>query len=163
MSAPVWKGSSLKSSLGLEKSGEDYHYKVLMAEYIPIAHFAAQDTRKGGGWSYYNAPEWFVQGLQEYDAIFHTSEQNRAETSKRLTQWAQRNAQKFSCCSPGLQISDPYNGGATFMRFLAEEFGEAIHARLLRSQAKTFDEALTDETKPFSLPQLFAKFQKWLE
>jgi hypothetical protein len=163
MSAPIWKGSNLKSSLGLEKSGEDYHYKVLMAEYIPIAHYAAQDTRKRGGWNYYSAPEWFVQGLQEYDAIFHTTEQNRTQTSKRLTQWARRSAAKFSCCSPTLQIADPYNGGATFLAFLAAEFGEDIHARLLRSQAKSFDEAFGNETKPYSLPQLFAKFQKWLE
>ena len=163
MSAPVWKDSNLKSSLGLLKSSEDYHYKVLMAEYIPIAHYAAQDIRKRGGWSYYTAPEWFVQGLQEYDAIFHTTEQNRTQTSQRLTQWAQRNAQKFSCCSPTLEIADAYNGGATFMRFLAEEFGEGIHARLLRSPAKTFDEALANETKPYSLPQLFARFQKWLK
>jgi len=49
------------------------------------------------------------------------------------------------------------------MRFLAAEFGEDIHARLLRSQAKTFDEALANDTKPYSLPQLFAKCQKWLE
>ena len=163
MSAPVWKDSNLKSSLGLLKSSEDYHYKVLMAEYIPIAHYAAQDIRKRGGWSYYTAPEWFVQELQECDAIFHTTEQNRTQTSERLTQWAQRNAQMFSCCSPTLETADPHNASAMSMRFLAAEFGEGIHARLLRSPAKTFDEALANETKPYSLPQLFARFQKRLK
>jgi hypothetical protein len=52
-----------------------------------------------------------------------------------------------------LQIAGPYNGGATFMAFLADEFGEDIHARLLHSSAKTFDEALANETKPYSLAQ----------
>jgi hypothetical protein len=68
----------------------------------------------------------------------------------------------IAATSPSAQ-SQSHNGGATFMRFLAEEFGEGIHARLLRSPAKTFDEALANETKPYSLKQLFAKFQKWLE
>ena len=65
-SAPVWKSGNFKSSLGLPKAGDDYHAKVLMSEYIPIGHYAVQDARPNGGWKYYDAPNWFVQGLQEY-------------------------------------------------------------------------------------------------
>ena len=50
---------------------------------------------------------------------------------------------KFSCCSPNLAIGEVYNGGATFMAFLAAEFGEDIHARLLRNPAQTFGPTLT--------------------
>jgi hypothetical protein len=49
-SAPIWKERSLTSSLGLPKEGEDYQAKVLMSEYIPIGHYAVQDTRPAGGW-----------------------------------------------------------------------------------------------------------------
>jgi hypothetical protein len=162
LSAPVWKAAELKSSLGLPKSGEDYHAKVLMSEYIPIGHYAAQDRRPSGGWAYYSAPDWFVQGLQEYDGIFHTTEHNRTATARRLMEWAKRNEAKISCCTPRLEIADSHNGGAAFMAFLAEEFGEDIHARLLRNTAATFAEALTSETKPYSMEQLFARFQKWI-
>ena len=48
------------------------------------------------------------------------------------------------------------------MTFLADEFGEDIHARILRSNAATFDEALMEETKPYGTAELFARFQKWL-
>ena len=163
LSAPVWKTADLKSSLGLAKAGEDYHAKVLMSEYIPIGHYAAQDSRASGGWKYYSAPDWFVQGLQEYDGIFHTTDTNRTVTSRRLLEWAKRNPTKFSCCSAGLAIADVYNGGATFMAFLAAEFGEDIHARLLRNPANTFEAALAAETKPYSLQELFDRFRKWLE
>lgn len=163
LSAPVWKTADLKSSLGLPKTGEDYHAKVLMSEYIPIGHYAAQDSRASGGWNYYSAPEWFTQGLQEYDAIFHTTDNNRTMTARRLFEWAKRNQTKFSCCSPNLAIGDVYNGGATFMAFLAAEFGENIHARLLRNPASTFEAALASETKPYSLPDLFDRFRKWLD
>ena len=49
------------------------------------------------------------------------------------------------------------------MTFLAAEFGEAIHARLLRNSATTFDAALASETRPLSLTQLFERFRKWLD
>jgi len=162
LSATVWKQANLKSSLGLPKAGEDYHAKVLMSEYIPIGHYAIQDSRVSGGWKYYSAPEWFVQGLQEYDAIFHTTDLNRTQTAKTLLEWAKRNTVKFSCCSPRLDISEAYNGGATFMAFLAAEFGEEIHARLLRNPADSFEAALASETRPHTLVQLFDRFQKWL-
>jgi len=163
ISAPLWKTGDFKSSLGLPKSGEDYHAKILMSEYIPIGHYAVQDSRASGGWSYYNAPNWFVQGLQEYDAIFHTTDNNRTMTARRLFEWAKRNPTKFSCCAPQLQIGDDYNGGATFMAFLAEKFGENVHARLLRNPATSFELALASETKPYSPGELFDLFRKWLD
>jgi hypothetical protein len=163
LSAPVWQTANLRSSLGLPKAGEDYHAKVLMSEYIPIGHYAAQDSRAAGGWGYYSAPEWFVQGLQEYDGIFHTTDNNRMSTATRLFAWAKRHPSDFSCCTPNLSIVDDHNGGATFLAFLADEFGEDIHARLLRNPANTFEAALASETKPYSLAELFARFQKWLD
>jgi len=162
-SAPVWKAANLTSSLALPKTGDDYHAKVLVSEYVPIGHYSAQDSRASGGWQYYSAPEWFVQGLQEYDAIFHSTESNGTMTSKRLLQWAKANSTKFSCCSPNLTIAEPYNGGATFMAFLAAEFGEGVHTRLLRNTANTFEAALASETQPYSSQQLFERFRKWLD
>ena len=162
-SAPVWRERDLRSSLGLPKTGRDFHAKVMMSEYIPIGHYAVQDARAPGGWRYYSAPEWFVQGLQEYDGIFHTTDANRDDTTKRLLEWAKGNKSQFACCSPNLAITDAYNGGATFMAFLAAQFGEDIHARLLRNTSSTFDAALADETKPYSLPELFARFRTWLD
>jgi hypothetical protein len=161
-SASIWKSTNLTSSLGLAKSGDVYHAKVLVSEYVPIGHYAVQDGRASGGWQYYSAPDWFVQGLQEYDAILHSTENNAIITRQRLLGWAKANRSTFRCCSPALAISDAYNGGATFMAFLAAEFGEDVHARLLRSSAKTFEAALADETQS-SPSQLFDRFGKWLD
>jgi hypothetical protein len=161
-SAPIWKERPLVSSLGLPKDGEDYHAKVLMSEYIPIGHYAAQDGRPVGGWQYYSAPQWFVQGLQEYDGIYHTTQTNRTRTADALMKWARQNEGRFACCSKGIELADPYNGGAALMAFLAAEFGEGIHERLLRSGSGTFDEALANETKPYSQSELLSRFRKWL-
>ena len=65
-----------------------------------------------------------MQGLQEYDGIFHTTDLNREVTKAKLLEWARNNSSVFTCCSPNLGISNVYNGGATFMAFLAAQFGE---------------------------------------
>jgi hypothetical protein len=161
-SAPIWKERPLVSSLGLPKDGEDYHAKVLMSEYIPIRHYAVQDSRPAGGWQYYSAPEWFVQGLQEYDGIYHTTATNRTQTGAALRKWARQNVGRFACCTNGIELADVYNGGAAFMAFLAAEFGEGVHERLLRSGAPTFEEALTSETKPLSQSELVGRFRGWV-
>jgi len=161
-SARIWTEQRLVSSLGLPKEGEDYHAKVLMSEYIPIGHYAVQDGRPAGGWRYYSAPPWFVQGLQEYDGIYYTTDTNRVRTAEALMHWARQNAGRFACCTNGLELVDVYNGGAAFMAFLAAEFGEGVHERLLRSGARTFDEALATETRPYSLSELFDRFRRWL-
>jgi hypothetical protein len=162
-SAPAFQSATETSSLGLRKSSPDYSAKIFLSEYIPIGHYVAQSSRPSGGWSYYDAPNWFVQGLQEFDAIFHSTRFNRDSTAQRLSAWAVRHRSVFTCCSPDIAIADDYNGGATFMMFLATQFGEGIHARLLRSAAPTFFDALTAETKPYSRGELFQLFERWLE
>lgn len=150
------------SSLRLPKSDSNYQAKILTSEYIPIGHYEVQNRRPRGGWHYYDAPNWFVQGLQEYDAIFHSTAYNRTETARRLMAWAQAHRAVFKCSGADLTISDDYNGGATFMAFLAVTFGEDVHRRILASEAPTFAAALTAVTRPFKPHQLCQRFEEWL-
>jgi hypothetical protein len=161
-SAPAMQQSTAVSSLGVRKNTESYVAKILMSEYLPIGHYEVQRQRTGGGWAYYDGPNWFVQGLQEYDAIFHSTTENRTTTSHRLIAWAKAHRDVFSCCTPDLALRDDYNGGATMLAFLAAEFGEAVHRGILADSASTFAAALTDVTRPLSRPELFARFQAWL-
>jgi hypothetical protein len=87
---------------------------------------------------------------------------NRAGTAEALFAWAKNRPSIFGCCSPGVAISDACNGGATFMAFLAAEFGEDIHKRLLQDTASTFDAAFERQTKPYRAPELLDKFRTWL-
>jgi hypothetical protein len=160
-SAPAWNVGTLRSSLGIPKNSADYHAKVLMSEYVPVVYRIVQDARQSGGWRG-DAPQWFVQGLEEYDAIFHTTEFNRTETAKRLFAWAKRNRDVFQCCKGGLQVTDAYNGGATVMAFLASESGEDIHRRLLASPAPTFAGAL-DSQNTGAVETWFSRFNEWLD
>src|SRR4029079_14237088 len=81
-SASAFKVSSAISSRGMRKSSDDYQAKILVSEYVPIGLYEAQ-TARGAGWEYYSAPNWFVQGLQEFDAIEHSTAGNSAYTVER--------------------------------------------------------------------------------
>ncbi len=161
-SSEAMRTTTAVSSLGLPKNDSSYHAKILMSEYIPIAHYEVQNGRRTGGWRYYGAPNWFVQGLQEYDAIFHTTERNRTQTAQHLFEWARSHPGAFTCCNPELGIADDYNGGASFMAFLAAQFGEAVHRRLLESSAPSFFAALSEVTQPYSRQQLFERLRAFL-
>jgi hypothetical protein len=159
-SAPAWKATTKTTSLRLPYD-ENFHAKVIISEYIPLAHRAVQATRPGG-WRYYDAPSWVSQGLQEYDGFFHTTEFNRTTAFERMRVFGRNNLTKFSCCRDGLpQITDTYNGGALFMAYLAERFGEGIHVRLLLNTQPTFAAALESETHA-DVTTLFGDFQRWL-
>lgn len=157
-SASSWTSSPKKfASLGVPYD-DNHHAKVLVSEYIPLAHVAVQEQRPKGGWRYRSGPAWIHQGLQEYDAIFHSTEFNKAALAAKLREFGRRNVDQFICCQDGLlNIADVYNGGALFWWYLAERFGEDIHRRLLSSGRKTFAEALNEETgvRPEVLQQAF--------
>jgi hypothetical protein len=160
-SAPPWKATTRTTSLGFPYD-ENFHAKVIISEYIPLAHRAVQATRTGG-WRYYDAPSWVSQGLQEYDGFFHSTDFNRTTAFAGMRDFGKRNPSMFACCKDGLPvISDTYNGGALFMAYLAERFGEDIHARLLRSTQPTFAAALADETGGVAITSVFQDFQRWL-
>lgn len=164
-SASAWQTTQGTTSLGLPFD-DNYHAKVLTHEYITLGHLSLQATRQG--WSYYDSstPSWFTQGLQEFDGIFNTTEANRTTVHPKLVDWGRNNRTKFVCCATlsnelSIRITDEYNGGALFVAFLAAQFGEDVHARLLRSPATTFNEALAAETKPYDVAQLFSRFRDW--
>ena len=47
-----------------------------------LAHHRVAQS-KARGFAYYSAPEWRLQGLQKYDAVFHSTEANRTTTYAR--------------------------------------------------------------------------------
>lgn len=153
-SAREWANAGT-SSLGLPKD-DDYHAKVIVHEYITLGHQSAQQqASRGSGWSYYSAPSWFVQGLQEYDGLFHSTGTSRSRGPDAIRAWADVNREGFGCCETlGAQqrmfIDDVYSGGLLFHVFLVSRFGDDIQRRLLLSPEATFAAALAKETSSWA-------------
>ncbi len=165
-SAPAYGVGALGS---LRLPADDYHAKTLIHEYITVGHTRVS-ADKPRGFRYYSAPSWFVQGLQEYDGTFHSTESNRTDGFEQLLDYADRRLQDtFHCChtlafdSETFGTTSAYFGGAFLMKFLADRFGEGIHVGLLKNEHPTFTEALTDElaSRGSSVSEAFGDFQRW--
>jgi len=123
------------------------------------AKVATGQTAQSAGQSH---PTWFVQGLSEYDRISHLEQSEKARQRTALLQWAKRHRAAFSCCAAGLQIQDARRGGAAFLTFLAQQFGDYVLRELQNDTSETFDAALANQTKPYELTLLFTRFAAWL-
>ena len=146
---------------GLRLDADDYHAKTLIHEYITVGHtrVSANKTR---GFKYYSAPSWFHQGLEEYDGMFHSTESNKVTGYKNLIDYADRNL-RDTFYSFGSTSS--YFGGLLLMQFLADQYGEEIHADLLKSEQPTFDLALDEELeeRDRTVSEAYDDFERWFE
>ena len=158
-SAPAYGGGALGT---LRLSADDYHSKTLMHEYITVGHIRIAEEDKSKGFQYYSAPSWFVQGLQEYDGMFHSTESNRTTGYERLLDYAERSLQDTFY---NFGSSSIYFGGLLLQRFLAEQYGEGIHLDLLTSGQPTFDLALDEQLAIHgrTASEAFDDFQRWFQ
>lgn len=164
-SAPEWRTAS-GSSWGDPKDLE-YWNAMLVNEYLTIFHDLTTRT-KPRGFTYYQAPNWFVQGLEAYDGYYHATDASRLRAQTLLREGrlgVQRLKSYAICCTRsdgggGLAMKDDYVDGFAFVAFLASVYGEDVHARLLRSPW-TFEDALLRETDT-TIEELFLSYVAWL-
>ena len=106
-------------------------------------------------------PAWFVEGLQEHKRISSLQQSERQRQRTTMLRWARQHRQAFSCCTTGLQIQDASRGGAVFLTFIAQQFGDYVLGELQNDKV-TFGDALANQTKPYELSLLFERFTAWL-
>ena len=157
-SSPAYGGGTLGR---LRLSADDYHSKTLIHEYITVGHTRVSED-KPRGFRYYSAPSWFHQGLEEYDGTFHSTESNQTTGYEQLLDYADRSLRDTFY---NFGSSSIYFGGMLLLRFLAEQFGEEIHADLLKSAQPTFAQALDEELALHdrTVSEAFDDFQRWFE
>ena len=168
-SAPEWEQARRQGwTTGIGRPFDDhYHAKTLTHEYVTVAHQYLRNG-KDTGWTS-NAPSWFVQGLEEHDGLFHTTPENRTDGFEALMRYADEELRtEIHCCETlaaeqTLGTTDPYFGGTVILRFLADAYGESIHAALLRSPEPSFNAALGEELKRrgATIPEAFTALKGW--
>jgi hypothetical protein len=134
----------------------------LATAFMPLTYLAVQ-TERGPGWLFNDAPEWFIEGLPMLDGRYGLSPSPQVARAG-LVRWKQQHQRDTECCGGNgrtLFLPDQAMGGAAFLAYLAERFGEDVHARIVRSSAPSFTRAFTEETRPYTLPELFTGFSAW--
>lgn len=139
-------------------SAEEYHAHYIVHETMHVVQFGLEDTGN------HDAQKWIWEALAEYDGYFHTTEWNRTEAVYRLFDRSEERdlPATIHCCrtlrgtSPAMATTDAYYGGAIVMTFLAEHFGEAIHAALF-----TAPMADVMSARGTTVDDAFTQFQGW--
>ena len=157
-SSPAYGNGPLGS---LSINADDYHAKTLIHEYITVGHTRVS-ANKTSGFTYYSAPSWFHQGLEEFDGMFHSTESNKVAGYKSLIDYADRYLRDTFY---DFGSTSSYFGGLVLMQFMADQYGEEIHADLLKSEQPTFAHALDEELaqRNRTVSEAYDDFERWFE
>lgn len=139
-------------------SAEEYHAHYIVHETMHVVQFGLEDINE------HDAQKWIWEALAEYDGYFHTTEWNRTEAVYRLFDRSEEKnlPAAIYCCrtlhggSPAMVTTDVYYGGAIVMTFLAEHFGEEIHAELFATPMADLMSA-----RGTTVDDAFTHFQTW--
>ena len=135
---------------------EDYHPHYVMHEMSNLMHYSLEPGSR--------LTLWLREGLAEYDGLFYTTAANRTTAIDSLIRYVHEyERETIFCCrtldgSSGITTSSRYVGSVVIMIFLAERFGEGIHAEL-------FTAPLEDllERRGMTVEETFAELQAWFE
>ena len=148
----VWPGNLLGT---LRIPADDYHPHYVMHEMSNLMHYSLEPSSR--------LTSWLREGLAEYDGYFYTTKYNQTTAIDSLIRRVhQHEREQIFCCrtlgNPGIATSSRYRGSAVILLFLAERFGEEIHAEL-------FTAPLEDllERRGTTVGEIFAELRAWFE
>lgn len=135
-----------------------YCQRVLVHEYSTVL-LESITRSKAAGWSFWNAPAWFVQGAEEYLGVRYSTPHAWQITLRKYVAATRQGALVSN--DFGLDVQSPYVAGPVVIAFIHERYGRDAFIALLRSPAPSFGRALR-ETLKVTPDQFYAAFQTWL-
>jgi hypothetical protein len=142
-----------------EPAGDDYIHKLVVHEYSTV--LLERITRaKKAGWSFFNAPRWFVDGYEEYLALMLSSPRNRGEVLGKYLAMHKGDRQRIGF-DFGISVKDDYVDGALLLLFMHETFGsKRVHA-ILTSEQRSFGTAMASSLG-VGLEEFQKRWDEWL-
>jgi hypothetical protein len=153
--APSKHPPSARTNVG-EPKDAIYFQRLLIHELSTI--LLDQATRaKPSGWKFHAAPNWFVQGLEQYVSYRQTG----AAKSLQLYIDRVRRDPNIIQTEFGLQVTDPYIGGTVLLAFMDERYGWQNVQQILLSREPTFSTAIRNQLGITS-DAFIISFREWL-
>lgn len=153
--APSRHPADARTNVGENKDAQ-YFQRLLIHE-ISTLVFEGISDRKAEGWRFHSAPSWFVQGLEQYVAFRQTS----AKQSLQLYIDRVRQDPKIVQSDFGLQVSEPYIGGAVVLAFMDERYGWESIQKILLSPEPTFGAAMRKQLG-VTADTFAGEFRRWV-
>ncbi|MCC0566765.1 hypothetical protein [Brevibacillus borstelensis] len=121
---------------------------------IPLKRVIRQ---KSSGWNdIYRAPDWFVQGVQEYYGTHYGKDDSIAVMIRNV-----KNDRSRIVISPsGVRVKGIYDDGAVLVTFLFDTYGKEKMHKLFMSKESTFERAFAAEIGSYS--ELARAFDNWI-
>jgi hypothetical protein len=117
---------------------ERFMLHELAGEYLQAA------TRTHEGWSFYAAPNWFVQGTEEWMVTLRRASIPVDELAVSTAERSRLNGVRY--VDGAVDLDDDDSDGLSLVAWLHVAQGADLLTRLLASPAPTFDQALVDVT-----------------
>jgi hypothetical protein len=116
-------------------------------------------VRERGGWSFYSAPDWFVQGSEEW--VARLAHENVVDIHSAARSRALKPASGAIATRAGkLWVADPYREGEALIAWLVIRQGEDVVHQILNSPQRTFADALGEATT-LREAELAAEYWAW--
>jgi hypothetical protein len=145
-------------TIAMEPKDDDYSAKTVTDE-LSTALFERITRDKGKGWRFHSAPQWFVQGIEGYSGMMHSTPHERTITLQKYIRIVQTRPEELRL-TPEVQVRNPYVGGLVFVTFLYRSCGAKHVSALLTSAEPTFDKAFRDQFG--DLTSLQTKYSRWI-
>lgn len=136
-----------------------YFHKLIMHEYC-TSLLGAISRDKPTGWRFNSSPAWFVQGYEEYLALFHSSEHSRTVTYGKYLAEVKRNPARVSM-DFGVDVQDPYVDGTVLLKFMHDVWGADRVQAILKSPEPTFGKA-AKTSLGVTFEEFADRWNKWL-
>jgi hypothetical protein len=112
-------------------------------------------------------PQWWAEGLPEFDGLYHANPSTRSLMLSALLELVKQSIvsakpQTDDDVNVALSLHDGYSAGALFVWFLADRFDESAQVRLLRSTPSNLWADLCKLSSSPTPTLLFRAFQHWL-
>ncbi|QQE74168.1 Ig-like domain-containing protein [Brevibacillus composti] len=152
------KAHYVRCCTNVGKEYDDLYFKVTtIHEYLSIPLRKAVGEKKKGWSNLYSAPEWFVQGMEEYYGYHYG---NDPETIRILTQRVKDDRNRIKFSSSGITVQGTYEDGAVLAFFLYETYGKTKVQNVLMSKEPKWEKAFLKEFGSYS--DMEKAFNNWL-
>lgn len=145
------------TSLG-EPFDDHYGLKVAIHEYAGIV-MNIIGRMKSRGWRFQQAPNWYMQGYEEYLAVTLGSEHTRTVTLEAYKARLRQDPGSIRLANGRFHVGNAYSDGVMIMLFLHEVFGKEKVHEFIRSPL-AFEDAFTAAFN--SDGRLEEKWSEWL-
>ncbi len=141
-----------------EPKDEDFSYKTI-ADELSAVLFDRVTHDKGSGWRFHQAPDLFVQGIEGYFGMTHSTPHEQNLTLPLYVTAVGANSGEVSFRG-AIRVRNPYLGGLAVVAFLYDVYGANRVNALLMSPKPTFDEAFSDNFGDFG--SIRGKYNAWI-